>query len=330
MELKSRFKKFLGRKITVMVIPHAALKSWRWQCTMAFGLFCLVLWSGVTIWAGYLSGRHIDYWITKADNRVALSKMSYLAQEMEKAREVLDIAQSTDRQLRVLLSLSRRGDIVAGETAVGGPSAADRISLRRLLAIDPGSVRQSDWRRQIEALREESRKRLASFQEIAWYIGNQRSLLHATPTMWPTSGQLTSLYGYRLSPMQRADGDLGECHQGVDIANKPDTLIYATANGTARYVGWSYGYGQMIVLDHGYGISTLYAHTSKSVVKAGDRVARGQVIGYMGTTGRSTGAHLHYEIWRHGRPVNPMIYLKVRSAGDLLGWAQPPAQAMGR
>ncbi|HBT60160.1 MAG TPA: hypothetical protein DEB40_00230 [Elusimicrobia bacterium] len=331
MELGTRLKETLNRRITVMVIPPTAVKPWRWQCTVAFGLFCMALWSGVTIWAGFLCGRHIDYWITKADNQVMLAKMSYLAQEMEKSREILDIAQSTDRQLRMLLSLSHREDIVPGETAVGGPSAADRLSLRRLLAIDPAGVRQSDWRRQIEALREESRKRLASFQEIAWYIGNQRSLLHATPAAWPTSGQLTSLFGYRISPMQRSEGDVGEYHQGVDIANKPDTLIYATANGTVRYAGWSYGYGQMVVIDHGYGISTLYGHTSKSVVKTGERVTRGQVIGFMGTTGRSTGAHLHYEIWRHGRPVNPMIYLKVRSAGELLGSAQQPhVQAMGR
>lgn len=326
MDLSKKLKGLLSRNVTVVVIPHAAMQPWRWQCTTAFAIFCLVLWSGITLWAGYISSQHVDYWITKADNKVMLAKMSYLAQEMDRARETLDVAKSTDRQMRMLLSLSRREDI-SGETAVGGPSAADRVTLRRLLAIDPASVRQTDWRQQIAAIRAESRKRLASFQEISWYISNQRSLLHATPSMWPTSGQLTSLYGYRLSPMQRADGDMGEYHQGVDIANKADTLIYATANGTVRYSGWSYGYGTMIVIDHGYGISTLYAHTAKSLVKIGDRVTRGQVIGYMGTTGRSTGAHLHYEIWRHGRPINPMIYLKVRSAGEVLGWSQPAEQA---
>ncbi len=322
MNLKKSLKELLNRKITVIVIPTAAFRPWRWQCTIAFGMFCLVLWSGVTIWAGFIAGRHVDYWITKADNRVMLAKMGYLAGEMEKARDTLDVAKATDRQMRVLLGLAHREDLLGNNTAVGGPTAADRISLRRLLAIDPASVRQTDWHRQIEALRQESMKRLASFQEIGWYIGNQRSLLHATPSMWPTSGQITSLFGYRLSPIQRAEGDQGECHSGVDIANRPDTLIYATANGTVRLAGWTSGYGQAIVIDHGYGISTLYGHTSKSLVQAGDRVTRGQVIAYMGTTGRSTGAHLHYEIRRSGQPVNPMIFLKVRSAEDLLGYAQ--------
>jgi murein DD-endopeptidase MepM/ murein hydrolase activator NlpD len=322
MNLKKSVKEFLDRKITVMVIPAAAFKPWRWQCTTAFGLFCLMLWSGFTVCAGFIVSRHVDYWITKADNQVMLAKMGFLASEMEKARDTLDVAQATDRQLRVLLGLAHREELVAGDPAVGGPTPADRISLRRLLAIDPASVRQTDWHRQIEALRQESLKRLASFQEIGWYIGNQRSLLHATPSMWPTSGQITSLFGYRVSPMQRGEDESGEFHPGVDIANKPDTLIYATAAGTVRLAGWTSGYGQAIVIDHGYGIATLYGHTSKFLVKSGDRVSRGQVIAYMGTTGRSTGAHLHYEIRRNGEPVNPMIYLKVRSAEDLLGYAQ--------
>jgi murein DD-endopeptidase MepM/ murein hydrolase activator NlpD len=316
---KKSLRDFLDRKVTVLVIPAATFQPWRWQCTAAFGLFCLLLWSGVTIWAGFIAGRHIDYWITKADNRVMLAKMGFLAAEMEKARDTLDVAKGTDRQLRVLLGLAHREDLVAGDAAVGGPTAADRISLRRLLAIDPASVRQTDWRRQIEALRQESLQRLASFQEIGWYIGNQRSLLHATPSMWPTSGQITSLFGYRVSPMQRGEDEGGEFHPGVDIANKPDTLIYATAQGTVRLAGWTSGYGQAVAIDHGYGISTLYGHASKLLVKAGDRVSRGQVIAYMGSTGHSTGAHLHYEIRRNGEPVNPMIYLKVRSAEEPAG-----------
>jgi len=313
-----------------MVIPHAAFKPRRWQATTAFGLFLLALWSGVTIWAGYIVGRHADYWITKADNRVMVAKMSYLAVEMERARESLDIAKATDRQLRVLLGLSHREDLVSGDAAVGGPTGADRISLRRLLAIDPGSVRQSDWHQQLEALRQESLKRLASFQEIAWYIGNQRTMINATPSMWPTAGRITSLFGYRLSPMQNAEDESGEFHPGVDIANQPDTLIFATANGTVRFSGWSSGYGQLVVIDHGYGIATAYGHTSKTLVKAGDRVSRGQVIAYMGSTGRATGAHLHYEIRRNGQAVDPMMHLKVRSNEDLLGRAQALASARGR
>jgi murein DD-endopeptidase MepM/ murein hydrolase activator NlpD len=119
--------------------------------------------------------------------------------------------------------------------------------------------------------------------------------------------------------MRRDDAETGEFHPGLDIANNPDTLIYATADGTVRFSGWSHGYGNMVVIDHGYGLSTLYGHTSKALVKTGDRVSKGQVIAYMGTTGRSTGAHLHYEVWRQGKPVNPMSFLKVRGSSEFLG-----------
>ena len=98
----------LGRKITVLVIAHTELKPWRVQFSAAFLLFCLGLWSGVTIWAGYLAGRHVDYWITKADNKVMSAKVSYLAGEIDKAREMLDEVKVTDKQLRVLLSMSSR------------------------------------------------------------------------------------------------------------------------------------------------------------------------------------------------------------------------------
>lgn len=327
MDWTRQLRDYLSRNLTILVIPQAELKPFRWQCTNAFFALCLAAWGALTLWAGFIVGRHTDYWITKADNKVMLAKMTQLAQEMDRSREALEMAKSTDQQLRVLLSLSRREQ--DGE-AVGGPTAGDRASLREMLARGPAGVSQADWHRRIAEIRQESYRRLASFQEIGWYIGNQRTLYHAVPSMWPTEGHITSLFGYRFDPMHRV-GETGEYHAGIDIANSADTLIYATADGTVRHAGWSHGYGQMVVVDHGYGISTLYGHTSKTLVKTGARVQRGQVIAYMGTTGRSTGAHLHYEVWRHGKPINPQAFLKVRSAADMLLTGEPSkATATGR
>ncbi|MDO8757175.1 MAG: M23 family metallopeptidase, partial [Elusimicrobiota bacterium] len=263
-----------------------------------------------------------------ADNQVMLTKMTRLAQEMDRARFVLDQARGTDRQLRGLLTMAGTRDPIEAATGVGGPTLADRLSLGKLMGGGASDIRQADWHREIARLRQDAEGRLASFQEIAWYVGNQKSLRNATPSLWPTEGSITSLFGYRFSPMHRGDGETGEFHAGLDIANAADTLVHATADGTVRFSGWSHGYGNMVVIDHGYGVSTLYGHTSKALVKAGDRVMRGQVIAYMGTTGRSTGAHLHYEVWRQGRPVNPMTYLKVRSGPDLLGYL--PRGSKGR
>ena len=325
MELYKVIADVLSRPLTVLVIPQTRLKPWRWQVSTGFFLFMLGLWSGVTVWSGFIAGRHVDYWITKADNQVMLTKMTRLAQEMDRARQVLDQAGSTDRQLRGLLSLARDRDPIEAATGVGGPTLADRLSLDRMLSGRAGALRQRDWHNEISRIRADAEKRLASFQEIAWYVGNQKSLRNATPSIWPTEGQITSLFGYRFSPMRRDDGESGEFHPGVDIANSPDTLISATADGTVLFSGWSHGYGNLVVIDHGYGIQTVYGHTSKALVKVGDRVSKGQVIAYMGTTGRSTGAHLHYEVRRQGSAVNPMQYLKVRGPGELLGFARRTA-----
>ena len=326
MKLHQRIADALSRRLTVLVIPSTRLRPWRWQASTGSFLLALGAWSSVTIWAGFIVGRHVDYWITKADNQVMLAKMTRLAAEMGRARRVLDQAVATDHQLRGLLTMGRDPVAVAGK---GGPTLADRLSLDRLLSSGrPDAVRQADWHREIARLRQDAERRLASFQEIAWYVGNQKSLRNATPSIWPTAGRLTALFGYRFSPMRRDDGENVEFHSGVDIANNPDTLIRATADGTVLFSGWSSGYGSVIVVDHGYGLQTVYGHTSKTLVKVGVRVAKGQVIAYMGTTGRSTGAHLHYEVRRQGRAVDPMQFLQVNGP-ELLGFAGRGGRARG-
>ncbi|MHB2026580.1 MAG: M23 family metallopeptidase [Elusimicrobiota bacterium] len=323
--IRKKWRERLNRKIAIMLVPHSQWKPWRIECSAAFLAFAVLLWSGITIWAGFVSGRHMDYWITKADNKVMRSQISRLSREMNDSWRILAQAKSTDARMRSLLGMSATDD-----EGVGGPTAQDQAQLRRMLwGESSAAAGQAAWHKQIEAIKQESARRLASFQEIAWNISNKKSLAAATPQMWPTEGQITSLFGYRINPMRSGDEEsMSEFHPGIDIANKPDTLIYATADGTVRYAGWSHGYGQMIIIDHGYGISTVYGHNSKLLVKTGDHVWRGQVISYMGTTGRSTGAHLHYEIRQNGAPINPMKFLKVRAHSgfpSLLSAAQDDA-----
>jgi hypothetical protein len=148
----------LSRHLTVIVIPQTHLKPWRWQVSTAFFLTMLAFWSGMTIWAGFIVGRHVDYWITKADNQVMLTKMTRLAQEMERARQVLDQATSTDHQLRGLLTMARDRDPISAATGVGGPTLSDRLSLDRLISSGRADVvRQSDWHREIALLPYSSR-----------------------------------------------------------------------------------------------------------------------------------------------------------------------------
>ncbi|MEW6046279.1 MAG: M23 family metallopeptidase [Bacillota bacterium] len=126
-----------------------------------------------------------------------------------------------------------------------------------------------------------------------------------TPSIWPTEGWLSSGFGPRRHPVT---GD-PDYHYGLDIAGLVGTDILATADGTVVVAGRRSGYGLTIVIDHGYGLRTFYAHLSSMKVKVGQRVTKGQVIGAMGSTGISTGPHLHYEVHVNGRPVNPLNYL---------------------
>jgi murein DD-endopeptidase MepM/ murein hydrolase activator NlpD len=129
--------------------------------------------------------------------------------------------------------------------------------------------------------------------------------LATRPSIWPVSGESTSGFGWRDSPW----GGGSEFHPGMDIANSMDTPVVATADGVVVQSGWSEGYGNVVQIDHGNGIATIYGHNSSIIVSVGKNVRKGQVISYMGSTGRSTGPHLHYEIRVNGIAVDPISFL---------------------
>jgi murein DD-endopeptidase MepM/ murein hydrolase activator NlpD len=126
------------------------------------------------------------------------------------------------------------------------------------------------------------------------------------PSLWPVEGRLTSSFGERVDPF---NGE-GAFHSGVDISVPYGTPVHAAADGVVTFAEIMSGYGNMIVLDHGHGISTRYGHLSGFAIMAGEQVHQGQVIGYVGATGRATSPHLHYEVRIHDVPVNPHKYLR--------------------
>jgi murein DD-endopeptidase MepM/ murein hydrolase activator NlpD len=136
-------------------------------------------------------------------------------------------------------------------------------------------------------------------------VEKRQALAAATPTIWPAHGWLTDGFGGRSDPFtgQR------EFHSGLDISTEKGQPIYATANGTVQSAGWGNAYGNMVVLDHGFGLSTRYAHLSRFNVRQGDTVTRGDVIGFVGSTGRATGDHVHYEVLANGETLNPLRFL---------------------
>lgn len=133
------------------------------------------------------------------------------------------------------------------------------------------------------------------------------------PTLWPVLGPIRSSFGQREDPIT-GNGE-GEFHTGIDISAPIGTPIRASADGTVKSAAMENGYGREVVIDHGHNVETCYAHMSGFTVMAGQTVVRGQVIGYVGMSGRTTGAHVHYEVRIRNTPVNPHKYLRATLAG---------------
>lgn len=136
-------------------------------------------------------------------------------------------------------------------------------------------------------------------------VEQREALAAATPTIWPTHGWLSAGYGMRADPFNGEP----EFHSGLDISTDRGRPVYATADATVGSAGRNGDYGNLLVLQHGFGIVTKYGHLSQFAVKPGQRVKRGQLIGYVGATGRATGPHLHYEVTVNGRLLNPLQLL---------------------
>ncbi len=160
---------------------------------------------------------------------------------------------------------------------------------------------ESQDRKNVENLQAESAQLTARIQ--AAQARSSSSQVSRPPSsagfIWPTSGTLTSGFGWRW----------GRMHEGIDIAAPTGTPISAAASGTVIYAGWMGGYGNLVVIDHGNGLATAYGHQSSIAVGSGTYVSQGQTIGYVGSTGHSTGPHVHFEVRVNGAPVDPLGYL---------------------
>ncbi|HBE87615.1 MAG TPA: hypothetical protein DDW67_00535 [Elusimicrobia bacterium] len=296
-----RLLKAALKPVSIMIIPHSGLPSLRFNFSLLVLLALGSAWTGFTLWAGYISGRQADYYVTKADNHMLRTRMDYMAMKVEKGLHYLEMTKRTDAQIRKIVGMGGRPDLAG---SVGGPDASDIADFKKLLARKNAAMNDEAMSGAISRMQEESRERLSSYTEITWYLANKHNLAKALPSIWPADGRITSRFGYRVHPIRFSS----EYHSGVDIANDAGTPLVATADGVVRHTGWISGYGIAVLIDHGFGYSTLYGHMTESLVKEGAAVKRGQRIGLMGTTGTSTGSHVHYEVLEGGVPKNPERY----------------------
>jgi murein DD-endopeptidase MepM/ murein hydrolase activator NlpD len=190
---------------------------------------------------------------------------------------------------------------VIKDRAMGGEQAAARRSAMVAASLatpeDPFGV-----------LRDALGRLELGLRNVRSDVERRQALAAATPSIWPTVGWLSSGFGNRPDPFTGSRG----LHPGLDISTDKGRPVVATADGVVESAEWNGNYGNLLVIDHGLGIKTRYGHLSGFAAKAGSRVRRGELIGYVGATGRTTGAHLHYEILANGQLINPIDFLSRR------------------
>ncbi len=292
---------------TIIVIPHTeeSILSFRiplfaFQLLSVFVLvFLLVLFVNYKSYMGLKEDADTISGV-REQNRVLNEQIDLLTQETEDLKLQLEEVEVLSREVRVLMELDEQED--AEETS---PYILAGDSGYRLLSGRGGNQSVDRALSNISFLHDALPQKASELAQLKEGVIEYQQELAATPSIWPASGRVTSEFGPRRSPITGRR----EFHYGIDIAAPRGTYIYAAANGVVSVSTYRRGLGNVIVVEHGYGYSTLYAHLSGFAVSAGDTVHKGQLIGYMGSTGSSTGPHLHYEVHVNGVAVNPRDYL---------------------
>ena len=251
-----------------------------------------------------LQGSETELIKLRHDSKIRKIQVEKFAQQVKNFETEMVRLERFEKKLRVITALENSPRSIEKNWGVGGPYGFSTNSFTTAMGWGAANMveRLSNG---LDHLGKRAKIQSISFQELDNFFKNQKSLLSSTPSIWPTRGWVTSGFGFRKSPFT----GLREKHEGWDIAARNGAPVRTTADGVVVVEGREYGYGNLVEIDHGYGLVTRYGHNSKHFVKVGDRVKRGQVVTLVGNTGRSTGPHLHYEVLLNGVPVNPKNYI---------------------
>jgi murein DD-endopeptidase MepM/ murein hydrolase activator NlpD len=237
----------------------------------------------------------------RAETRTQREELDAYASRIEGLSENLARLRRFDHKLRVITNLDPGDGLpLPGIGGIEG-EGLDRHHLSGLTRTQ----RHARMMESLDRLAEVGKEQEESLKNLVSHLENQTAKLSHTPSISPTKGWITSGFGYRISPFTGKR----ELHRGIDIAGRQGTPIIAPADGRVRYAGPDRGLGNSVIVRHGYGVESLYGHLSEILVKPGQKVKRGDRVGLMGSTGRSTGPHLHYQVNVSGVAVNPRNYM---------------------
>jgi murein DD-endopeptidase MepM/ murein hydrolase activator NlpD len=275
--IKRLFKKAFT-PITIMLVPHSKTRPLNLKVPF-IGIFTsIILWCFGTVYIFSIAVDTFEYYKMK-------EKLNYYSQQFLELNATISALKKAENEFRRLFSLGSKEKV-----------------LENIDTSDNGSI-------DMENIKQQIKETIETVGEIKDYLHIQRDIYIATPKGFPVRGNISSNYGRREHP---GSGE-NEFHSGIDISTNPGNPVRATADGIVSFSGWSGGSGNLVGLEHGHGFSTFYAHNRINAVKVGQKVHRGDVISYVGSTGNSTGPHVHYEIWKDGRHVNPQKYIEGKS-----------------
>lgn len=299
--MKKRYTLFVvpqgGGRIRSLILPGLLIRI----LPFLFIISILIV-SGIIYDYSRIKWNAAEVYQLRNENRNQRIEIMTLANKLRDLENQIASLKIFDRKLRIIANLEKKEE--PGQfLGIGGPSPEDKLSL----LTDNGRKEAflKDLNIRLDTLKEEALKQEKSFGELHEYFVGQKRLLASTPSIWPVKGWVTSDFGYRISPFT----GLKEFHEGIDIATRIGTPVISPANGVVTEIGMDRGLGRYLVITHGYGFKTKYGHLSEVIVKKGEKVKRGTKIAKVGNTGRSTGPHLHYEVFVKNVAVDPMNYI---------------------
>lgn len=297
---------------TILVLPSPTSQPRRFSIKKrtlryfaSFSLFFIILILGGGTHYFLILGDLSELKTLRREVRLQRIQIQSFSDSISKLRHQVIRLEELDTKIRAITDIPPKE-----EPQAFGQGGAEGIGLEKgeseILSGEGFSQKiAEEMRWDLVKLTEQARQQEHSFQELGEAMKERRARWASTPSIWPVRGMVSSEFGMRISPLT---GGLAP-HHGIDIVTRRGTQVMSPAGGVVLYVGSDSGLGKAVKINHGYGIRTLYGHLSKTAVKIGQRVRRGEVIGFVGSTGLSTGPHLHYEVYANNIPVNPRQYI---------------------
>ena len=299
---KKKLKNFFIKPISIIIIPDSRKKPKQFKLIKALVVIPFIIFIAFFSYTVYQNMQ-----LTKANKDLSavltIKTDDIHSQDLVIERQKNEIAELENTTTIVKNKLSQLYDLEAKVRTMVGLEASSVEPQNKLLTSEMAT---EDFDPSTEDLAKILQNEYAHYDDFIASLEKQLDYLDAKPDLWPVKGKITSKFGYRIHPITNKK----QFHKGIDIANSLDTDVKTAGSGIVTFSGWNGGYGNVIKISHGYGYQTVYAHNNKLLVKVGDKVEKGDIISKLGSTGRSTGPHVHFEIHFNGQQINPLGILK--------------------